>query len=239
VISASFVTAERWHADIFLSYLDTLWWGSAFAGAILLSCPLRQARSMSYSKSFRCFGAAVLLAFILAASAEEIRLDALKIPVVISGSSGPASVALEAIVVRADDGLPHPLAVLNHGSPRTAGNRPTMSPYRMWAQAVAFARRGWVAVAFMRRGYGRSEGGWAENYGSCSNPDYATAGRAGASDIAAVAQFMTTQPYVSKGKWISVGVSGAGPSLKRARMRWVFAYPARLSGARSSTSTTS
>ena len=155
---------------------------------------------MSYSKSFRCFGAAVLLAFILAASAEEIRLDALKIPVVISGSSGPASVALEAIVVRADDGLPHPLAVLNHGSPRTAGNRPTMSPYRMWAQAVAFARRGWVAVAFMRRGYGRSEGGWAENYGSCSNPDYATAGRAGASDIAAV---------VSKGKWISVGVSGA------------------------------
>jgi len=166
-------------------------------------------------------------------------MDALKIPVVISGSSGPASVALEAIVVRPDDRLPHPLAVLNHGSPRTAGNRPTMSPYRMWAQAVAFARRGRVAVAFMRRGYGRSEGGWAENYGSCSNLDYATAGRAGASDIAAVAQFMTTQPYVSKGKWISVGVSAAGPSLKHARMRWVFAYPARLRGARSSTSTTS
>jgi hypothetical protein len=52
---------------------------------------------MSYSTRFRCFGSAVLLAFILAASsagqsrAEEIRLDALKIPVVISGSSGPAS----------------------------------------------------------------------------------------------------------------------------------------------------
>jgi dienelactone hydrolase len=171
---------------------------------------------MSYSTRFRCFGAAVLLALIFAASsagqsrAEEIRLDALKIPVVVSGSSGSASVALEAIVVRPDAGLPHPLAVLNHGSPRTAGSRPTMSPYRMWAQAVAFARRGWVAVAFMRRGYGRSEGGWAENYGSCSDPDYATAGRAGASDIAAVAQFMTTQPYVSKGKWISVGVSAGG-----------------------------
>ena len=109
-----------------------IWWRSAFAGAIPLSCPLRQARSMSYSTRFRCFGAAVLLAFILAApsvgqsQAEEIRLDALKIPVVISGSSGPASVALEAIVVRPDDRLPHPLAVLNHGSPRTAGNRPTL-----------------------------------------------------------------------------------------------------------------
>jgi len=50
-------------------------------------------------------------------------------------------------------------------------------------------------------------GEWAETYGSCANPDYARAGRAGAEDIAAVAKFMTTEPYVSKGKWISVGVS--------------------------------
>jgi dienelactone hydrolase len=62
-------------------------------------------------------------------------------------------------------------------------------------------------VAFTRRGYGRSGGEWAESYGSCSNPDYATAGRAGASDIAAVAKFMMAQPYVSQGKWISVGHS--------------------------------
>jgi dienelactone hydrolase len=100
--------------------------------------------------------------------------------------------------------------VLNHGSPRSADDRPKLAPYRMWAQAAAFARRGWVAVAFMRRGYGRSGGGWAENYGSCSDPDYATAGRAGAADISAVAKFMATQPYVSKGKWISVGVSAGG-----------------------------
>jgi dienelactone hydrolase len=168
---------------------------------------------MSYTTRFRLFATAVLLAFIVTASsaeqgrAEEIRLDALKIPVVISGSSGPASVELEAIVLRPDDRLPHPLAVLNHGSPRSPSDRPKMTPYGLWAQAVAFARRGWVAVAFMRRGYGRSEGEWAENYGSCSNPDYTMAGRAGASDIAAVARYMITQPYVSKGKWISVGVS--------------------------------
>jgi dienelactone hydrolase len=173
---------------------------------------------MSRTTRFAHFRAAFLLAFILLAfiavaapagqgHAEEIRLDALKIPVVISGSSGPTRFELEAIVVRPDDRLPHPLAVLNHGSPRTASYRPTMSPYGMWAQAVAFARRGWTAVAFMRRGYGRSEGEWAENFGSCADPDYATAGRAGASDIAAVAKFMTAQPYVSKAKWISVGVS--------------------------------
>jgi dienelactone hydrolase len=142
--------------------------------------------------------------------AEQIRVDALNIPVAVSGSGGSRSVELEAIVVRPDDKLPHPLAVLNHGSPRSADDRPAMTPYKMWAQAVEFARRGWVAVAFLRRGYGHSGGEWAENYGSCSNPDYADAGRAGASDIAAVAKFMGAQPYVSKGKWISIGHSAGG-----------------------------
>ena len=59
----------------------------------------------------------------------------------------------------------------------------------------------------MRRGYGSSQGEWAEGYGSCSEPDYAKAGRAGANDIAAVAKYMSGQSYVSKGKWISVGHS--------------------------------
>jgi dienelactone hydrolase len=140
--------------------------------------------------------------------AEALRQDALKIPAMIAGRS--SSVELEAIVVRPDDGQPHPLAILNHGSPRLPEQRPKMSPYGMWAQAVAFARRGWIAVAFLRRGYGESGGSWAENYGSCANPDYAGAGRTGASDIAAVARFMRAQPYVSKAKWISVGVSAGG-----------------------------
>jgi dienelactone hydrolase len=140
--------------------------------------------------------------------ADGLRQDALKIPAVIAGRS--SSVELEAIVVRPDDGQPHPLAILNHGSPRLPEQRPKMSPYGMWAQATAFARRGWVAVAFLRRGYGESGGSWAENYGGCANPDYASAGRTGASDIAAVAKFMRAQPYVSKAKWISVGVSAGG-----------------------------
>jgi dienelactone hydrolase len=166
---------------------------------------------MSYSTRLGLLAAALPLALMVTAiwcgqvRAEDIRLEALRIPAVISGSNG--TVELEAIVLRPDDQLPHPLAVLNHGSPRNAEDRPTMSPYGMWAQAMALARRGWVAVVFMRRGYGRSGGEWAEGYGSCADPDYARAGRAGARDIAAVAKFMTDQSYVSKDKWISVGVS--------------------------------
>jgi dienelactone hydrolase len=139
--------------------------------------------------------------------AEGIRAETLTIPAIIAGPNGSQTVQLDAIVVRPDDRSPHPLAVINHGSPREASDRPTMSPDGMWAQARAFARRGWVAVAFLRRGYGPSQGGWAETYDSCANPDYARAGRAGASDIAAVAKFMASEPYVREGKWISVGVS--------------------------------
>jgi dienelactone hydrolase len=149
--------------------------------------------------------ALALVLFRAEVRAEELRFDTLQIPV--SAPGGIRSLELEAMVVRPDDGAAHPLAVLNHGSPRNADDRPTQSPYRMWPEAVAFARRGWTVVVPMRRGYGASQGEWAEGYGSCSNPDYAAAGRQGASDIAAVARFMSGQSYVSKGKWISVGHS--------------------------------
>ena len=140
--------------------------------------------------------------------AEGVRLDVLQIPAVIAGSRG--TFALEAIVVRPDDGQPHPLALLNHGSPRDGSQRLAMSPYGMWAQATAFARRGWTAVAFMRRGYGHSQGEWALAPGNCIKRDYADAGLSEASDIAAAAKFMMAQSYVSKDEWISVGVSAGG-----------------------------
>ena len=173
-------------------------------------------RSAGRGTRLRHFGSPLLLALVASAlpaapcRAEAIRLDALTIPIVVSGPGGPQSVRLESIVLRPDDGQPHPLAVINHVSPRLESDRPKMSPYGLWAQAMEFARRGWVAVAFLRRGFGSSEGAWAESYGRCSDPDYTTTGRAGASDIAAVAKFMRAQSYVSKGKWISIGVSAGG-----------------------------
>jgi dienelactone hydrolase len=155
-------------------------------------------------------------AFVLAvmlfgqARADAIRFDNLQIPAVIPTSQGSRTFELEGLVVRPDDGQQHPLALLNHGSPRDPGRRPKMSPYGMWTQAVAFARRGWVAVAFMRRGYGHSQGQWSHASGPCADRDYAALGLDEADDIAAVAKFMFGQNYVSKGKWISVGGSAGG-----------------------------
>jgi dienelactone hydrolase len=138
--------------------------------------------------------------------AEGIKQEPLQIPAVIGGRT----YRLEGLVVRPDDNQPHPLALINHGSPRDADDRPDMSPNRLWLQAAAFARRGWTAVTFLRRGYGHSQGGWVEDYGSCGSPNYAGAGRTAAADLAAVARYMLGQPYVTKDKWISVGVSAGG-----------------------------
>ena len=63
---------------------------------------------------------------------DGVRCDSLQIEAAIQGSK---RFALEAIVVRPDDNEPHPLALLNHGSPRASDDRRTLSPYRMWAQA--------------------------------------------------------------------------------------------------------
>jgi dienelactone hydrolase len=179
-------------------------------------CVTGQADSMVRAPRFRLIQITRLQAFLLTvillgqARAEGIRFDNLQIPAVISTSRGSHTFELEGLVVRPDDGQPHPLALLNHGSPRDPERRPKMSPYGMWAQAAALARRGWVAVAFMRRGYGHSQGQWLHASGPCANRDYARVGLDEADDIAAVAKFMSGQNYVSKGKWISVGGSVGG-----------------------------
>ena len=165
-------------------------------------------------RRWMCAAAASALVALLASAgagrAEGLRQDELTIPATISEAGRTTTVELEALVIRPDDGARRPLAVINHGSPRDGDKREGMSPYGLSAQAREFARRGWAAVVFMRRGYGRSQGGWAEANGSCADPHYAEAGRAGAREIAAVAAFMADQPYVRSGGWISVGVSAGG-----------------------------
>jgi dienelactone hydrolase len=117
---------------------------------------------------------------------------------------------LDALVVRPDDTARHPLAIINHGTPRDATERRHMFPKQMRAQAREFARRGWVAVVFMRRGYGKSEGSYAESSGSCSTANYEPSGRASAVDVREVIRLMTEKPYVEGAKVISVGRSAGG-----------------------------
>jgi dienelactone hydrolase len=151
-----------------------------------------------------------LTAFVLAALspaisyAAEFHQEEFRIPF----TSGAGS--YEALLVRPDQPGRFPLALVNHGSPRSGADRPNMTPLAMLPEAIEFARRGWAAVVVMRRGYGGSNGGWAEDYGSCNNPDYVAAASGAAADLKAAAAYLVKRPDVDPSRIISVGVSAGG-----------------------------
>jgi dienelactone hydrolase len=139
-----------------------------------------------------------------------LREEATRLPVTVSEAGQSRTVTLEALIIRPDDDKRHPLAVLSHGAPRDPADRPGMSPQSLRAQAREFARRGWVAVIFMRRGYGASEGPYAESSGRCSAPNYVASGRISAEDIRGVIRVMKDKPYVDATRILAVGRSAGG-----------------------------
>jgi dienelactone hydrolase len=117
---------------------------------------------------------------------------------------------LEALFVRPSEPGRYPLALLAHGSPRVPTDRANMTPLGMLPQALEFARRGWAAVIVMRRGYGASDGGWAESFGGCDNANYIAAGTAGAADLKTTLEFVSHRLDVDPTRMIAVGVSAGG-----------------------------
>jgi dienelactone hydrolase len=122
--------------------------------------------------------------------------------------AGPAG--LEAMLVFPADGARHPLALLSHGSPRKAEERPEMTANMLLPQATEFARRGWTAAIVMRRGYGSSGGGWEEGFGGCQHPDFLGASRKSVADLTTALKFLAGQPEVDATKILAVGQSRGG-----------------------------
>jgi dienelactone hydrolase len=157
--------------------------------------------------------AAALLAILFfapPAMAAALIEESVKLPAAFPGTLGTITDDLDALVIRPDDGRRHPLAVINHGAPRDARARQRMVPSEMRGMAQEFARRGWVAVTFMRRGYGASEGSYAESTGPCDTASYEPSGRASAQDVREVIRLLRAKPYVDGTKVISVGHSAGG-----------------------------
>jgi dienelactone hydrolase len=144
-------------------------------------------------------------AFSASVSGQQIVEQKLTIPAAGAGKKG-----LEAIMVRPAEPGPHPLALVNHGTPRT-GDHHNLTPNEMLPQAREFARMGWTAVVVMRRGYGKSGGNFAENAYACSNrPEYYRSGVASANDLRAAIAYLSKLPEVDPTHIISVGRSAGG-----------------------------
>src|SRR5581483_4245586 len=139
------------------------------------------------------------------AAADDLVREELRIPMAAAGPRG-----LEALLVRPRAPGRYPLALINHGSPRLAEDRPGMTPLEMLPMAQEFARRGWAAVTFMRRGYGGSDGNFVEGLGNCDNPDYVRAGTASATDSKAAIAALSKRPDVDALHIINAGISAGG-----------------------------
>lgn len=131
---------------------------------------------------------------------EEVR-----IPV----QGGGYSVA--ATILRPDGAGPFGAVVLNHGVPGSARERMRESPAVDFnAAAPVFARRGYVVIMPLRRGFGVTGGPFAEDAGPCRDPDYMRAEAEASQDVMAAYDYARSLPYVDGNRMILAGQSAGG-----------------------------
>src|SRR5450830_2111424 len=136
-------------------------------------------------------------------------MEKVMIPAHFKNKEGVYTANLDAIIVRPDDDQIHPLVLINHGFDPFNHKLSYIDDFER--QTMEFARRGWVGVAFSRRGYGHSEGEFVENVKKdCDVPAFITAGVVPTADMREVRSFMAGKSYVDASRMIAVGHSGGG-----------------------------
>ncbi|MEQ8817212.1 MAG: prolyl oligopeptidase family serine peptidase [Thalassobaculum sp.] len=121
-----------------------------------------------------------------------------------------AAQSLQTLTVTPPGPGPFPLAVISHGSPRDAAKRGGIRLRGYLPIAEDFARRGYKAIVFARRGYAGSTGDYAERAEDCTADGYARAGHVAASDYLAVIAAASADPAVDRNTVVAVGQSAGG-----------------------------
>jgi dienelactone hydrolase len=141
----------------------------------------------------------------------------------VQGAKGPYR--LEALVVRPAKATGRlPIALITHGKNATSAENQSFRADMMLPQARDFAARGWLAVAVIRRGYGRSDGvpgvprGAA--YMACQNADLVHGFELEADDLDGALKAVAMRPDADGTRAIAVGQSlGGGTVLAFAARR--------------------
>jgi pimeloyl-ACP methyl ester carboxylesterase len=165
---------------------------------------------------FGCVIALLVLLLTLAAADNVlpglVREDRL-IPITLADGS---QARLETMVVRPDRSGRFPLVVLVHGTNPASGQAfraaaARQSPADLLNLAVAFAQHGYAVAAIMRRGFGRSDGPFAETLsGPCDDRDYLAVGRIAADDVSGALATLRGEPWVEPDRVLLMGHSTGG-----------------------------
>ena len=149
-----------------------------------------------------------LIGSIAYAQSELVGVKLIDEDVRIPVSNGNYSIAAK--ILRPDGHGPYGAIVLNHGAAVSVEERRSESPELLIHTAAHFARRGYVVVMPLRRGFGKTGGEFAEDAGSCRNPDYRRGEANAAEDVLAAYQYTRNLPYVDGTRMILAGQSAGG-----------------------------
>ena len=122
-----------------------------------------------------------------------------------------APTGLDALLVYADLPGRHPFVVMTHGSSRKPEEHAEVTPWALLPEAQWFARRGFVVLVVVRRGYGHSGGEQdGRHAGRCPTTDYQAAAEYAAQDLRVAMEYARSLPNVDPEHAIAVGVSTGG-----------------------------
>jgi dienelactone hydrolase len=154
-----------------------------------------------------CLLSALCLLFLpLSASAVDLHEQEIRIPWVKAAPAG-----LDALLVFADLPGKRPLVVMTHGSSRDPEDHRKVTPWSLLPQAIWFARRGFVVLVIVRRGYGSSGGEQdGAHTGRCPQTDYEQAARNAAEDLRIAIDYGSKLPEVDPTRALAVGISTGG-----------------------------
>jgi dienelactone hydrolase len=105
---------------------------------------------------------------------------------------------------------PFPLAVINHGSTQNELRRATAVLPLYPVLTEWLVSRGYAVAIPQRPGHGATGGPYYETQGGCADADFAKAGQAAASSIAAAIGYLTQQRFVRKTGVVAFGHSAGG-----------------------------
>jgi dienelactone hydrolase len=158
---------------------------------------------------------ALLVSFATVAHAEDRGLlpglisAPLSLPVRMSGRD----LTLDGYVIRPDRPGRFPLVIMTHGTPSGWGepffrNIARRTPISFNTAAVALAQRGYATLSIMRRGFGLSGGGYAEDL--IRPCDYLAGERVAADDIIVAMAAARREPWVDPDHILLLGHSTGG-----------------------------
>lgn len=157
----------------------------------------------------------ILMAVLLCAgpAAGQEESDLVEDPAFLRVTISERTVRLEALVVKrknAEGKLP--IALIAHGKPPTQGRMLDDRAIQYVRQARDLARRGYLAVVTMRRGYGASDGP-APVPLSCASPSLLGRFASEADDLQATLTAIGKRPDADPARMIAIGVSAGGAAV--------------------------